>query len=319
MITLYYDSNLRLQGPTYQVFPLLEELEKANSQLHSVYKLIGSLNDCDYAMIPMSLQYLYVKGFKTRVHAFLEQCEKASKAVLVFSGGDYGMKPPSTNCISIRLGGKASSFNHKTYIMPPFINDPFDWAGAEEPMKKPLQPTVGFVGHSDGSTIKYIKELASYLKGNFGRMLGVDSTEIQSFYPSSIKRFQYLKKLENDQRVVSNFIHRRKYRAGASYESDRTRTQMEFYENIRKNLYTFCLRGTGNFSVRFYETLAMGRIPLLINTDCELPFRDEISWQEHAVIVNESEIKNMVRILVEFHQGISEEKCHALQQKNRLL
>ena len=141
--TVAYDSNLRLQGPTYQVFPLLEELEKANSQLHSVYKLIGSLNDCDYAMIPMSLQYLYVKGFKTR-SCILEQW-KGFEGHLVFREEiTVWSLPVQTVFLYVwveKLAALTINLHHAS-----FINDPFDWAGLKKPMKKPLQPTVGLLG-----------------------------------------------------------------------------------------------------------------------------------------------------------------------------
>ena len=38
------------------------------------------------------------------------------------------------------------------------------------------------------------------------------------------------------------------------------------------NLYGLCVRGFGNFSFRLGETLMMGRIPILIDTECILPF-----------------------------------------------
>jgi len=45
----------------------------------------------------------------------------------------------------------------------------------------------------------------------------------------------------------------------------------EYFKNISDNIFTFCYRGNGNFSYRFYETLMMGRIPVLIDTDCVFP------------------------------------------------
>ena len=53
----------------------------------------------------------------------------------------------------------------------------------------------------------------------------------------------------------------------------------EYYQNIDNTDYTLCIRGTGNFSVQFYQTLALGRIPIFINTDCILPFEKEINWK----------------------------------------
>ena len=56
--------------------------------------------------------------------------------------------------------------------------------------------------------------------------------------------------------------------------------RFEFIRNILSSDYTLCFRGSGNYSLRFYETLCLGRIPLFINTDCKLPFEDEINWRD---------------------------------------
>ena len=45
---------------------------------------------------------------------------------------------------------------------------------------------------------------------------------------------------------------------------------------INGNLFTLCYRGRGNFSVRFYETLMRGRIPIQINSSSIFPYEDEI-------------------------------------------
>ena len=52
---------------------------------------------------------------------------------------------------------------------------------------------------------------------------------------------------------------------------------------------TFCPRGTGNFSIRFYEAICLGRIPVILNTDIILPFAKYIPWNELCVISQASE------------------------------
>jgi hypothetical protein len=52
--------------------------------------------------------------------------------------------------------------------------------------------------------------------------------------------------------------------------------RVEFLTNLKNSLFCFCFRGAGNFSYRLYECLMMGRIPVLIDTDCVLPHYDEI-------------------------------------------
>ncbi|MBT8262676.1 MAG: glycosyltransferase family 47 protein [Bacteroidia bacterium] len=320
MIKVYVEPTFRLEAPIYQLFPLLEELEKPDSAVHEAYSLVSDLSNASIAMVPMSVPYLMQKGYKPKLWAFIKKCEQEQKPVLVFTGGDYGLSLPFSNVLTVRLGGMASKLDASTYIMPPFISDPYDILKKEPTyLDHTTVPTVGFVGHSNGSLAKLLKEYASFWKGRLKRFTGNDPTERQSFYPSSYKRYRYLKMLEQKGKVETNFIHRKKYRAGAKETNRREATQLEFYENMESNLYTFCMRGTGNFSVRFYEALAMGRIPLWLDTDCQLPFADRIDWDQHIVRVEEQEAGKLDEKLSAFHQQLTESGCIEIQKKNRLL
>lgn len=85
------------------------------------------------------------------------------------------------------------------------------------------------------------------------------------------------------------------------------------------NAYTFCIRGAGNFSVRLFETIAMGRIPVLINTDCKLPLENEIEWHKHAFIIAENDIINLEKKLLDFHNQFSNKDFKDIQERNRKL
>ena len=68
------------------------------------------------------------------------------------------------------------------------------------------------------------------------------------------------------------------------------KTKTLFYNNLLSGSFALCIRGLGNFSYRFYEALSFGRIPVLINTDCVLPFENTIEWSKHIISVNENQI-----------------------------
>ncbi len=318
MIKIYYDKNLRLEAREYQTFPLLQQLEAANTRLSSIYQLVDDLDGCDIGMVPMNLQYLFLQKMKKETLAFIERCKKAGKEVLVFSGGDYGINLNIERVHTIRLGGFHSKMNNTSYIMPPFIDDPYLKLKTEfVALQKSEKPTVGFVGHSNGSLLKYLKEFTQYIKGNLNRLLAKDVTDYQSFYPSSVKRHHYLSFLSKLPQLDTNFIYRKQYRAGVKTDADKEKTTVEFYQNMYDNQYTFCLRGTGNFSVRFYETLAMGRIPVMVDTNCRLPFNHEIDWTRHCVIVRESEVRTLGEKIIEFNKGHSNETFIQIQKENR--
>jgi len=320
MIKLFYDKNLRIEAETYQLFPLLEVLEMKNSPIDTSYQIVNTLEECDFGIVPMNIQLLYLQNKKSEIESFIEKCTVLNKKILVFSGGDFGLTFKTPEAITIRLGGFHSKLDSNTHIMPPFINDPYNTLQkAFYPIEKTEKPTIGFVGHANGSIKKYCKELLLHVKGVFNKMMGKDITDRQSFYPSSLKRYVYLNNLLKSKEIVCNFIFRKQYRAGVKSSEEKERTSQEFYKNMNENLYTFCSRGTGNFSVRFYETLAMGRIPIVIDTDCRFPFNQIINWEDHCILISESETHKMEKKIVAFHTNNSTENLISIQQKNRMI
>ena len=75
-----------------------------------------------------------------------------------------------------------------------------------------------------------------------------------------------------------------------------------------------------------YETLALGRIPVFINTDCTLPFSNIIEWDKHVVWIEKEDIINIViqingkkRGLIKTKPNISEEKLFEIINNDETL
>lgn len=77
----------------------------------------------------------------------------------------------------------------------------------------------------------------------------------------------------------------------------------EFNENLLNNLYNVCVRGAGNFTYRFFETLSVGRIPIFIDTDTPLPFEDIINYKKHCIYVNYKQLPMLEDIIEEFENN----------------
>ncbi|MBI84863.1 MAG: hypothetical protein CMJ81_16845 [Planctomycetaceae bacterium] len=122
----------------------------------------------------------------------------------------------------------------------------------------------------------------------------------------------------------TDFIRRSQFWGGAlsrfkNASQAATTVRQEYLDSLLKNDYIVCVRGAGNFSFRFYETLAIGRIPLFINTDCLLPFADEIDWRKHCVWIEEEELGHIGEKIHAFHRNISDEEFKNMQLRNRKL
>lgn len=80
-----------------------------------------------------------------------------------------------------------------------------------------------------------------------------------------------------------------------------------FKLNMRSNVYTLCARGNSNWSVRFYETLAYGRIPIYIESGGKVPFIN-LSDRELPFVYN-TNIKNLESDVLTFHETHDLKRC----------
>jgi hypothetical protein len=153
--------------------------------------------------------------------------------------------------------------------------------------------------------------LGSWILFGFFNMKSVLGLTPYEFLPimslSTQLRWQVLNRLEKEPNIQTNFIKRKKYKAGARTSDEVKASRREFWDNMLESDYVVCVRGTGNFSARLYETLAMGRIPIFVDTDCILPWEKEIAWKELCVWVNANELEQLSQKVLDFHHGLSED------------
>ncbi len=318
MIKLYTDQSFLTETYRRQVFPLLFDLVyKKNEDLLLFYKIVDKVEDADIIVFP--IDYSQFIKHKEAFHSLLQLAKTNNKTIWIYTAGDYGFTNYISNSHTFRLGGFNSKLSDATFVIPSFINDPYleQLPQGFSTLKKEKQPSIGFVGHAKSGAPKYVKEYVNHLKYSIKRALKKLLADRQTFYPSSIKRSHYLLKLSDNKDLNTQFIFRDSYRAGAiTKEQQQTSTQL-FYDNMFNTAYNFCIRGVGNFSVRFYETLAVGRIPILLNTDCRLPFSDSINWKKHCVMLDENSEMSLEQQIIDFHNNLNENEFESLQKSNR--
>ncbi len=95
--------------------------------------------------------------------------------------------------------------------------------------------------------------------------------------------------------------------------------RVQFLKNMNDNLYSLCVRGGGNYSYRFGESLMMGRIPILIDTDCILPFENEIPYDTNCVRIKPENFNRIFDVVQEYHDAHTEEELIGIQKQNRII
>ncbi len=281
------------------------------------------LEDADFVLLTMAWNY-YISSKQEGISInFVKKCSALNKKVIAFNAGDFGVKIPYfNNLIIIRPSGYKSKFTKNEYSLPAFIADPLQkYYNTDKIFERSYlpKPVIGFCGQANASSINAVKEIFYTALRNLKSYTARSKSEAQQLISTSFLRASVLNTLQKSEAVNTNFIFRKKYRAGITTDKDTHSTTLEFYDNLRDSDYVICVRGAGNFSVRFYEALAMGRIPVFINTDCSLPFNDQIDWRKHIVWVEYKERNNVAKKVKDFHTVLSTEDFIDLQLTNRNL
>lgn len=128
----------------------------------------------------------------------------------------------------------------------------------------------------------------------------------------SIRRHYLNALIKSD--ITTNVIIRRGFGAPGI---DKKVAIQDFFQNIQQNTFTFCCRGAGNFSYRFYEVMGMGRIPILIMTDNVIPFWEELKSRKlntGIVLVNDGD--DIVRIVKEYYTS-NKDNIIEIQKMNK--
>tara|TARA_R110000824_G_scaffold185757_1_gene366741 strand:- start:6 stop:845 length:840 start_codon:yes stop_codon:yes gene_type:complete len=85
------------------------------------------------------------------------------------------------------------------------------------------------------------------------------------------------------------FIYRNNYH-GDSIGQNTQQAELEYKSILERSIFTLCPRGSSPSSVRFWESLSAGTIPVLISDSWALP---EWDWDNTIVRLPEKEISNL--------------------------
>jgi hypothetical protein len=317
-----------------QLFPLLKAFIKnesfTDSERQAMYQIsegevdfVGNMKDAEICILTMSWNYYYNQNCIDDAKQYIKNANAAGKKVWTWMSGDFGVDLRfKGNYVIFRNSGHKSQLSNQHIGMPVFISDPLKQIYNTTELLMPeynSKPTVGFCGQANLSFNRSLKEIMIRVSHKINHQLGRTYNSPQPIQSTSLLRAKLLKKLEASEFIKSNFIKRQKYRAGITENKTKHKTTLEFYDNILESHYVLCVRGGGNFSVRFYETLAMGRIPVFVNTDCLLPLETKIDWQKHCVWVDFKDRNQISEKVKAFHKTHTKESLYNLMQANRSL
>lgn len=286
-------------------------------QLHGLAESTD-LNKADIWILPMTWNYYVDHGKVGLVRNIVNEGMHEGKRVIAFSTGDFTANVPFEG-LTIFEASVYRSRNTGAQAMPVFIDDYLEkyYGGKVVLREKPSKPVVGFCGQASSGRFSEIARSARLALQRAAWKVGARKWEPATVEHTAL-RSRVLERLVRSPLVQTNFVLRKKYRGGDA-TGDNNDLKAEFVRNIVESDYTVCVRGTGNFSTRFYETLCLGRIPVFVDTDCRLPLDETIDWKRYCIWVTESEICSIAEKVADFHNSLTDSEFKHVQAACRKL
>lgn len=284
------------------------------------FSIVENPEQADWVVIPaFTTQLLHPRGEKLLTSA-VELAKRIQKPLALFSNSDFILSPSNANAFVFTPGAyKSNPF--QIDIPATFDQDPFEkWNfGHWEPAPHSQKPSIGFCGQATRNPLKALKDAMTFSKARLRKQLGYSHSDSGPIFLPAWERARLLEVFEKDGRFQTDFVLRTKYKGGATSEEQKRQVEREFFENIYSNLFTVCMRGMGNYSVRFYQTLAMGRIPVLIDTDYSVAFNAFHQLESLIPVIPYAQKNHAAEMTFEYFAGKNAEELIHIQKQCRLI
>ena len=272
--------------------------------------------DADVLILPLTWNYYLKYGKLSDAMNTIKEYEKYKKPILSWASGDYSLKIPDGNYILLQHNLSKSKLKKNQYAYPAIIRDPISnlkLYGID--VSSPFYNfSISFCGVANRNFIdKYenlLKEFLFKIKSKIKkRYLDLDAPI------SGMKlRGDILDSLVRSTELRTNIIIRN---PKDRVKIKKQKYKIEYWDNMLSAPFTLCIRGNGNFSVRLYETLALGRIPVIIDTDCVFPLENQIDWRRHCIFIFDKDAQKAVRTAEQLIGRMSDDEIRKIQLINR--
>lgn len=308
----FYEVNRHFTLEEYKI-PLPENLRHVDEGAHAftpdpipfdmnpdLFEIVDRHDRADFIVFPYSLfSLIYRSGIfgdtaefrrinnpngNARVLEFLKSLPyfgQSEERHLFFSGHDWE-GPYGVRCTIINNSVSKLNGNPNMISMPYFMEDTH-----YHPEDKRILYVTNFVGNTNSHEVReeLVKSLETYNRSG-GRL--------PIYLTTSSVHFAHLPEEEKQARRVP------------------------FLDAMYRSVTSLCPRGAGLNSERLFETMSMGRIPILISDNCTLPLEDVIDWDSCILRIAEGEVKNIGKILEDYMARTDNGDLKRMCLKNRL-
>jgi hypothetical protein len=285
---------------TYQKF---REKEFLDLEKKPILNITNDIKDADYILLPIDYSYLIKLPSENFINHYVKLSNEALKPLVITHFGDDFKDINIKNSIILRHSKYRNELKINEFICPPLISS-LKSEAIFNPISKNNNLSIGFVGHTYKDVNSILQNFFKVGKRDYlYTILGVFFMKYKYLRSGIFFRQRAVNAFLADSEIFCDFNLRNYWGRGRPMWSKglSLKVRKEFIENIQRNLYNLSVKGAGNYSFRFFEILSAGRIPVLVDTLCALPYQDKIDYSEFCVIVDHENIKNISTVLKAWH------------------
>jgi hypothetical protein len=291
--------------------PDAHRMEALTHQGAQYYGISSNIKEARAGILPFA--FLRSRACLLMAHQMATDCADAGIPLFIFYNADDDKPLTIPHAILFRTSALASQTGPRVHGLPGWSTDFLTYFPNQiwRALEKKERPSVGYCGYVDylhpGERIwKQFRQTIN--ERLLRRTIQTDK--------GSVLRGMAVRSLLQTKNIDAQFIIRSGF-WGGKIPADEARKV--YADNMINHPYTLTIRGAGNFSYRLYEVMSCGRIPILVNTDCLLPFPEWIPWKEISIWVEEESLSDLAETIIAFHQSLSPDAFIALQDRNRAI
>lgn len=279
-------------------------------------KIVKKIQDADIVVLPNSFKKI---GDVERAYIHREEkiARDARKPFVICIFGDLAHYVAWPGAIVLRNSHYRFLIQPNEIMVPAFAKD-LNPSGEIILRNKSKLPTVSFCGFAalDG----FSKKIKYHIKNIYWNIYSyvTFNPKYRAFKQGIYYRRKSLRILQKSTLIRTHFIIRDFF----SSHKDTVKLSpdilaKEFLNSIVNSDFVLTPKGDGNFSNRFFETLSLGRIPVLIDTECILPLENVIDYSKIIVRVPARDISKLPNIISDFYNKLNNDEFVETQKNAR--
>ncbi len=282
------------------------------------YSVTEKTSDADMVFPPYRHDWL-LRHDRALLDECVQQARLAGLPLLIDGIGDVEYPVNIENAYVLRIGGYRF-LPEKNRIQVPAASDDLlercmDGQLQMRKKREGEKPIVGFAGWAQLTPMQTLRTVAKELPA---RLRGVVDSRYRAMRKGVLWRRRALKILDRSDTVELRAVKRPTFSGSVKTASaDMRELRQDLVDLVLDSDYGLDVRGDANESTRLYEILSLGRIPVILDTERNLPFRDVVRYEGFSLIVDFRDIKRLPERIADFHRNIRPEVFEEMQRAGR--